>query len=219
MERYASEAAAAPLPVRSAPGNHDIFGIERHLSLVPATNPVYGKVLYETILGPRYYSFDRGRVHFVVLDTLGIDDLWYYGLLEEDELAWLRKDLARVRPGATVVTAGHVPLRTGRFSNEFSPDGPERTLLTVRGETFYRHVVRNAAALVQILKPYRWTLALQGHTHTAERLRLFDGGETRFHTAPAVDHPPGEAAPSGLFVYTVRGDEIDDGELLALDAR
>jgi len=219
LERYASEAAGSPLPVRSAPGNHDIFGIERHLSLVPPTNPFYGKTLYEEILGPRYYSFDRGRVHFVVLDTQGIDDLWYYGLLEEDELAWLRKDLARVRPGATVVTAGHVPLRTGRFTNEFVPDGPERTLLTVRGETFYRHVVRNAAALAQILKPYRWTLALQGHTHTGERLRLFDGGETRFHTAPAVDHPPGEATPSGFFVYTVRGDEIDDGELLWLDAR
>ncbi|MGE5277944.1 MAG: metallophosphoesterase [Acidobacteriota bacterium] len=219
MERYASEAAGAPLPVRSAPGNHDIFGIERHLSLVPRTNPVYGKTLYEEILGPRYYSFDRGHVHFVVLDTLGIDDLWYYGLLEEDELAWLRKDLARVRPGTTVVTAGHVPLRTGRFSNEFAPDGPERTLLTVGGVTFYRHVVRNADALAQILKPYRWTLALQGHTHTGERLRLFDGGETRFHTAPAVDHPPGETTPSGFFVYTVRGDEIDDGELLWLDAR
>jgi 3',5'-cyclic AMP phosphodiesterase CpdA len=219
MDLYASEAAKAPMPIRSVPGNHDIFGIERHLSLVPATNPVYGKVLYELTLGPRYYSFNRGRIHFVVLDTLGVDDLWYYGLLEDDELSWLRKDLDQVAPGTTVVTAGHVPLVTGRFSQEYVPDGLARTMMTVKGVTFYRHVVRNLPALSEILKPYRWTLALQGHTHVGERLRLYDGGSTRFHTAPAVDHPPGDSTPSGLFVYTVRGEEIDDGELLLLEDR
>ena len=52
--------------------------------------------------------------------------------------------------------------------------------------------------------------------HVAERLRPFDGGITRFHTAPAVDREPDEVRPSGLFVYTVRGEEIDDGELLMM---
>ncbi len=219
LDLYASEAAKAPMPIRSVPGNHDIFGIERHLSLVPKTNPVYGKVLYELTLGPRYYSFDRGRIHFVMLDTLGIDDLWYYGLLEDDELAWLRKDLEHVSPGTTVVTAGHVPFMTGHFSEEFITDGPARTLQTVNGVTFYRHIVRNVPALAEILKPYRWTLALQGHMHIGERLRPFEGGITRFHTAPAVVREPVEIRPSGLFVYTVRGEEIDDGELLILEER
>ena len=216
MGLYAGAAAQAPMPLRSAPGNHDLFGIERHLSLVPATNPSYGKSLYEEILGPRYYSFDRGRIHFVVLDTLGIDDLWYYGSLEDDELAWLRKDLAHVPAGLTVVTAGHVPFRTGVITSEYETEGPGRTLITVKGATFYRHVVRNVPALAEILKAYRWTLALQGHMHVGERLHLYEGGITRYHTAPAVDHAPGDASPSGLFVYTVRGDEIDDGELLLL---
>jgi len=221
MELYAAESERAPLPVRSMPGNHDIFGIERQTSLVPATNPLYGKAMYEEILGPRYYSFDRGPIHFVMLDTLGVNDLWYYGLLEDDELAWLRKDLARVPKGTTVVTAGHVPFRTGKFSDELFLDGPGRTLETVQGQTFYRHVVRNVAALAEILAPYRWTLALQGHTHTAERLRLYEqdgGGGTRFHTAPAVEHTAGDDVPSGFFLYTVRGNEIDDGEIRWLDA-
>ena len=34
---------------------------------------------------------------------------------------------------------------------------------------------------------------------------------------PAVVREPDEIRPSGLFVYTVRGEEIDDGELLWLD--
>lgn len=215
LDLYAAEAAQAPMPVRSAPGNHDIFGIERHLSLVPITNPVYGKVLYERTLGPRYYAFNHGRIHFVVLDTLGVDDLWYYGTLEPDELAWLRKELASVPPGTTVVTAGHVPLRTAAVFDTYEAEGPMRSLITVAGQAFYRHVVRNASALLEILKPYRFTLALQGHSHQGERLRPWDGGETRYHTAPAIDRTP--PFPSGLVIYSVKGTEIDDGEILLLN--
>ena len=126
--------------VRSVPGNHDIFGIERHLSLVPATNPVYGKVLYEQTLGPRYYSFDRGRIHFVVLDTLGIDDLWYYGLLEEDELALAaqgprargaRHDGRHGRPRA--VRTGHFSAEyVGRRAGAHDDDGQGRDVLPAR---------------------------------------------------------------------------------------
>jgi hypothetical protein len=155
-------------------------------------------------------------VHFIVLDTLGIDDLWYYGHLDPDVLAFVEKELRHVPPGTTVVTAGHVPLRTAGVFDEYNGEGLGRSLITVRGETFYRHVVRNVPALLERLKSYRFTLALQGHTHTGERLRLYDGGTTRFHTAPSVMQTPG--LPSGLFVYTVRGSEIDDGELVLLDA-
>ena len=212
---YATTAAAGEVPVFSAPGNHDIFGIERHLSLVPATNPAYGKALYEQILGPRYYAFNRGTIHFVVLDTLGVDDLWYYGHLDPDLLAWLALDLAHLPPGTTVVTAGHVPLRTGAFSDEFETEGPGRSLQTVKGQTSYRHIVRNTGALLELLKPYRYTLALQGHSHQGERLHLWDSGETRYHTAPAVDRTPG--LKSGIFIYKVRSTLIDDGEIVPLD--
>ena len=39
---------------------------------------------------------------------------------------------------------------------------------------------------------------------------------TRYHTAPAVDCSPGAAFPSGRVIYSVRGEEIDDGETLLL---
>lgn len=216
MELYAREAGSAALPVFSVPGNHDIFGVERHLSLVPPTHPSYGKAMHEQVVGPRYYSWNRGGIHFVALDTLEVDDLWYYGAIGEEQLAWLRKDLARIKPGATVVTAGHVPLRTGAFSGEFEVEGPGRSLQTVKGQTFYRHIVRNTSALLELLKPYRFTLALQGHSHQGERLHLWDSGETRFHTAPAVDRTPG--LKSGIFIYRVRGTVIDDGEIVPLDS-
>lgn len=216
---YTAEISRAPFPVLSVVGNHDVFGIERQLSLVPTTHPAYGKSMYEETLGPRYYAFNRGRVHFLVLDTIGIDDTWYYGYLDSGQLAWIREEISHVPAGSSVVTVCHIPLRSGALSTEYAEDGPARTLLRVGAETSYRHVVRNARALEEILKPYRWTLALQGHSHMAERLRMWDGGAARYHTAPAVDRQSWAPWPSGIVVYTVRGDVVDDGELSVLDER
>jgi hypothetical protein len=218
FELYAAETAKASFPVRSAPGNHEIFGIERHLSYVRPDHPAFAKGMYEQTLGPRYSAFNRGGIHFIMLDTVGVDDLWYYGFLDEAQLEWIRRDVARLAPGTTVVTVGHIPLRSGGLSvgGEFA--GFFAELLTVKGQSGFRHLVRNAAALDAALKPTRWTLALQGHTHLAERLRTWDGGITRYHTSTAVDRQPEhDRGPRGLFVYRVSGTEVDDGELVPLD--
>lgn len=48
--------------------------------------------------GPTYYAFDRGRVHYVVLDDcfyIGRSYL-YVGYLDERQLRWLEQDLATV---------------------------------------------------------------------------------------------------------------------------
>ena len=34
--------------------------------------------MYRRFLGPTYYSFDYGGVHFVALDTVDIEDRLYY---------------------------------------------------------------------------------------------------------------------------------------------
>jgi hypothetical protein len=217
MDLYAAETGRSGIPVRHVLGNHDVFGIERDQSGVAATHPSYGKAMYEETLGPRYYAFNRGRVHFIALDTVGVDDTWYYGFLDAEQLAWIRKELSFVPPGATVVTAGHLPLRSGALSREYLVEGPARTLLTVDGRVSFRHIVRNVSELAGILEPYRWTLALQGHAHLGERLRIDDGGITRFHTAPAVDRASWAPWPNGIVIYTVSGDSIDDGETVVLE--
>ena len=74
---YTQEVPRFPMPVWSVPGNHEIFGIERHLSLVSPKHPLYGKGMYRQRLGPNYYSFTHGGVHFVGLDSVDVADLWY----------------------------------------------------------------------------------------------------------------------------------------------
>ena len=193
---YDAVAAASPVPVRPVIGNHDVFGIDRRWSRATVGDPGYGKALYEEKEGPRYSAFNRGQVHFIVLDTIGVDDTRYYGLLDPAQLEWIRQELRHVPAGQTVVTVGHIPLRSGALALGYAAEGLARSLLSVAGRTSYPHVVRNADALGEILRPYRWTLALQGHTHLTEKLPAEGGSATRYHTAPAVAGPrPVESPP------------------------
>jgi hypothetical protein len=45
-ELYVRESGRLSAPVWNVPGNHEIFGIERHLSLVAPTHPLYGRRMY-----------------------------------------------------------------------------------------------------------------------------------------------------------------------------
>lgn len=58
FDLFRKEKDAFPMPVWVVPGNHENFGIERHLSGVSGENPLYGKAMYRRFLGPNYYSFN-----------------------------------------------------------------------------------------------------------------------------------------------------------------
>jgi hypothetical protein len=58
------------------------------------------------VFGPTHYAFDHKGVHFVALDNVSEPS----GLLGDEQLAWLERDLAAVPPEAPVVALTHRPL-------------------------------------------------------------------------------------------------------------
>lgn len=73
-------ASRGRLPVVDVPGNHDHrLGDDGHLDVSA----------YERHLGPRWYSFDVGPVHLVVLDWFS----WTLRRDDEQQRAWLAADL------------------------------------------------------------------------------------------------------------------------------
>jgi hypothetical protein len=219
---YTQEVRRFPAPVWSVPGNHEVFGIERHLSLVSATHPLYGKGMYRERLGPNYYSFNHGGVHFVGLDTVDIADLWYYGHVDDVQLAWLKADLAAVPAETPVVTFNHIPFATAVDAvGGYRDDGPAPTLIKAGGRTVFRHVVSNVNAVLASIGSREWPLALGGHMHTRESIAFGSAVRTRFHQAAAVVGPTTNAIPalSGVTLYRVTNRVIDDGEFIALPAK
>ena len=134
-ELFVKERNAFRTPVFTVPGNHEIFGIERDTSHVPVTHPLYGRAMYRHYLGPDYYSFTRGGVHFVGLNTVDIDDQRYYGHVDSLQLAWLERDLALVPATMPVVTFDHIPFfTTVEGLNGYNDRPPAPSLITVNGQ-------------------------------------------------------------------------------------
>jgi Icc protein len=220
-ELFVRERNAFRTPVFTVPGNHENFGIERDTSHVPVTHPLYGRAMYHHYLGPDYYSFTRGGVHFVGLNTVDIEDQQYYGHVDSLQLAWLERDLALVPPTMPIVTFDHIPFfTTVEGLNGYNDRPPAPSLITVKGKTVYRHSVSNAKAVLAVLRKHRHVLALGGHMHTTERIEYeMIGGRTRFNQVSAVVGNAGGdglESISGVTLYRVKNGEIDAGRFIPL---
>lgn len=221
-ELFVKERNAFRTPVVTVPGNHEVFGIERDTSHVSTTHPLYGRAMYRRYLGPDYYSFTRGGVHFVGLNTVDIDDQRYYGHVDSLQLAWLERDLALIPATMPVVTFDHIPFFTTiEGLNGYNDRPPAPSLITVNGKTVYRHTVSNAGDVLAILRKRRHVLALGGHMHATERIEYeMAGVRTRFNQVSAVvgnSRGAGLESISGVTLYHVKNGEIDAGRFIPLD--
>ncbi|HUD72365.1 MAG TPA: metallophosphoesterase [Dongiaceae bacterium] len=222
-ELLAGELAKFTVPVFVVPGNHDLFGIERALSLVSRDHPMYGRALCRSFVGPEYFSFTWGGIHFVGLHSVDFEDTAYYGHVDAAQVEWLRRDLAHLPAAMPVVTFNHIPFVSAveRLSG-FTEDPPAPTLIRIDGRPQYRHVVSNLAEVLDSLGGHRLEIALGGHLHTSERIVLdTSAGRVRFHQTGAVVGPsdaPGFQFVSGVTLYHAKDGHIDDGTFIPLDA-
>jgi hypothetical protein len=178
------------IPFFQVVGNHDLD--QRSVTDDDST------ATFTRLFGPRYYSFERGAVHYVVLDDVFWHGAGYLGYLGSDQLRWLANDLRGVEAGRPVIVATHIPVLGSRHLRQ-----GERTPSTGIS-------VANRQALYRLLEPYRAHI-LTGHTHENEH--VFEAG-THEHVSAAVcgawwSGPIcGDGAPSGYSVYEVRGEEV-----------
>ncbi len=148
--------------------------------------------------GPRYYSFNRGEVHYVVLDDVFWHSAGYIGYLDADQLAWLEADLSLLEPGSTVFVMAHIPILGGRHVRR----GASQPNLS--------HAVTNRQMLYRLLEPFNAHI-LTGHTHENEH--LFEHG-VHEHVNGTVSGAwwsgpiCGDGTPSGYSVYELDGSNV-----------
>ncbi|MDY6822033.1 MAG: calcineurin-like phosphoesterase family protein, partial [Deferribacterota bacterium] len=131
-------------PVYYLPGNHDtndnLEGPSSHYNI------------YKNYFGPQYYSFNYGKVHFIILNNVKWESGAYHGELGEKQLNWIKEDLKYVPKENLIVISMHIPLIS--WVDKDSP----------------RHHVKDRQELFNLLDGFDNVLTLAGHTHTLERL-------------------------------------------------
>lgn len=84
-------------------GNHDMeYGVRSY---------EHSYKSYEENFGPIYYSFNRGKAHYIVLDNCYYINRHYryIGYIDERTLQWIEKDLAFVPKDHLVFVSMHIP--------------------------------------------------------------------------------------------------------------
>ena len=178
------------VPFFQVVGNHDVD--------VDELTDEASTAVFSSYFGPTYYSFDRGEVHYVVLDDVFWYGGGYIGYVDADQLAWLEKDLARMEPGRTVIVALHIPI----LGSSHLRNGRDRPLLNF--------AVTNRESLYRLLEPFAVHL-VAGHTHESEH--LFHHG-LHEHVSGTVcgawwSGPIcADGTPNGYSVYEIDGSSV-----------
>ncbi len=187
---YERAVAAMGVPFFQVTGNHDLD--------FEAGSDEGSTATFESFFGPTRYSFNRGEIHYVVLDDVLWHGAGYIGYLSGSHLRWLENDLAHVEAGRTVVVFAHIPVLSTTYER--------------RGESLpgVGVSITNRSALYRLLEPYR-AHVVSGHTHEAEHHRH---GGLYEHVSGAVcgawwsGDICYDGTPNGYGVYEARGSEL-----------
>jgi len=136
--------------------------------------------------GPTYYSFNRGKAHYVVLDDvryLGVERT-YDGFISQAQLDWLAKDLEHVEKDALIIINLHIPVHNS---------------------------VKNNKELYAILQGFSHVHIMSGHTHYNRNV-ITNGVFEHNHgtvcgawwTGPICE----DGTPRGYGVYQVDGTDL-----------
>ena len=127
--------------------------------------------------GSGWFSFDQKGVHFIGLVNVATVKEGGLGVLGEEQLAWLQKDLAPLSKSTPIVVFAHIPLWTIYPQWGWGTD--------------------DSARAMEMLQPFGSVTVLNGHIHQA--MQKIEGHMT-FHTARSTAFPqpaPGSAPKAG----------------------
>ena len=171
--------------VHTIPGEHDTIddGVNGYLKFFDHDGN-----------GKAWYSFDQGGVHFIGLNNVLNFKMGALAALGDEQIAWMKSDLAPISKSTPIVVLAHIPLWT-----IWEPWG---------------WGTADSAEAMALLRPFGSVTVLNGHIHQA--LQKIEGN-IALHTAMSLAYPlptPGQAGIGEPGPVTVPAGEL--GKLLGI---
>ncbi len=192
-------------PVYHCIGNHELFGIYEE-SPEDSMHADYKYGMFERYFGDTYYSFDHKGWHFMVLNSIDERNQRYVGIINDEEMEWIKQDLAKLDKNTPIAISMHIPL----ISSYYQVYPREN-----QGESKW---IENRDEVLDLFKDYNLKLVLQGHMHWIEDINVQN--KTRFITGGALAGRPswrrvddrGDGKyynQEGFMHFTIDGEEIE----------
>lgn len=175
---YSNTIKKINVPVYNTIGNHELFGIYKE-SDIQADHPDYKYGMYERYLGKRYYSFNHKGWHVISLCSIDERDQKYIGIIDAEQLEWLKKDIAQLDAHTPIVLSTHIP-----FISTYNQRYPKSKIQEVPNELW----IYNRNEILQLFNDLDLRLVLQGHMHWIEDINVQN--KTRFITGGSVAGRP-----------------------------
>lgn len=222
-----------PTPIFHAMGNHDNDGATPPDSDTDfnATKP------YREAFGPTYYSFNIGDVHYIILDNIFYRNdktekmkkgknmagsRNYHHILAEEQMEWLRKDLAMIEDKNTPIVVGmHAPVF--RMKSEHN----SKELYTYYNDSEGKRTLPPALNFASIFAEFEQVHFITGHSHKLitthckeatdypQVANIIDHnvgaicGAWWFTAAHGGPHLSPDGAPAGFKVFPVEGKKVE----------
>ncbi|MCK5068353.1 MAG: metallophosphoesterase, partial [Bacteroidales bacterium] len=146
------------MPVYNTVGNHEVYGWHRNEKGIEQ-HPEFGKKMFETRLGERYYSFNHKGWHFIILDAIYRgEEGGYIGRVDEEQIIWLAEELQKVDKETPIAVSVHIPFIT-------SATQLMRGSMAANSEG---SVINNSLEVLGLFSEHNLRLVLQGHLHYLE---------------------------------------------------
>lgn len=202
FQDYKEAVSGLNMPVYHTIGNHDLFGIYEEGN-TSTTHPDYKYGMFERHLGKTYYSFDHKGWHFIVLNSLIEEDKRYTGVVTEEQMNWLRQDLAVVDQKTPVAVSTHLPLVS--VLHQIYPSGSQQ-------ERTSDQWIKNRKEILDLFSNHNLKLVLQGHLHIVEDIYILQS-DTHFITGGSIAGRPSwqgfrNGESSGFLLVKVKGQDI-----------
>lgn len=203
---YLAAAANIKCPMFNVIGNHDYD--QKNI-----LRNELGQIYFQTYVGPVNYSFNIGKLHYIVMNNIMYDranrEESYSTGIDDASLAWLKSDLRYVPTDRVLVICAHAQF--------FKRDGESLRAFGGRNRNFDEYK--------QLLIPYKHIYSWSGHYHLnffcdyashpefAERFRADN------ITSVCVSRCTGalrlnkylnnDGTPQGYMVVNVKGEDMD----------